>query len=344
MHSIIIPTLNRSFYLEKLLNSIADSQLDNSKTEFIIIDNGSTDSTEKIVSDFIKKNEKIKVIYCFEPEPGLLSGRHLGAKIAKGDIISFLDDDVILPPLWVNNVVQVVNQYTEYDLFTGSNLPFYENYPPDWLEYFWNSNFYGGRTCFWLSLLDLGTKDIEVHPNFVFGLNFTIRRNVLEKLGGFHPDCVPVHLQHFQGDGETGLSKKALKNGSKSLYSPKLTLYHQVPSSRMTYEYFAKRAFFQGVADSYTKCREIAFPSQAVVPRISVKKLIYRKLVGTYKKVFKKPLQDKRVVPEHVLEMKKKIDLEYKRGFDFHQKVFAENSVVRNWVLRDNYIDYTLPK
>ena len=137
----------------------------------------------------------------------------------------------------------------------GRNLPKFEVEPPAWLESFWDATPAGGRSCGWLSLLDLGESEREIDPNYVWGLNFAIRKRALHDLGGFHPDLIPPELQRFQGDGETGLTMKARSHCYRAVYQPKATIYHFIPASRMTPEYFEQRAYYQAVCDSYSNIR-----------------------------------------------------------------------------------------
>src|SRR5258707_8178805 len=114
---------------------------------------------------------------------------------------------------------------------------------------------YCARMCGFLSLLYLGSNTIQIHPNYISALNFSIRRRALFDLVVFHPDCIPDALQHFQGDGETGLTMKAFAQGYKALFTPQATVYHFMSASRMTPEYFERRAYYQGVCDSYSRIR-----------------------------------------------------------------------------------------
>lgn len=88
MISIIIPTLNEENYLPKLLDSLKKQNL-KEDYEVIIADAGSTDTTVEIA----KKKYGCKVV------PGGLpaKGRNEGAKVAQGDLLLFLDADLILP-------------------------------------------------------------------------------------------------------------------------------------------------------------------------------------------------------------------------------------------------------
>jgi len=95
MISIIIPTLNEEKYLPLLLSSIKDQ--DFSDHETIIADAGSRDKTVEIA-----KRYGCRVI------PGGLParGRNEGAKVAKGDLLFFIDADSIISPEFLSKALE----------------------------------------------------------------------------------------------------------------------------------------------------------------------------------------------------------------------------------------------
>ena len=141
-------------------------------------------------------------------------------------------------------------------------LPEYEVEPPDWLEQLWTKDSQGCHLSA-LSLLDYGTETKEIDPIMIWGLCYAIRRETLVKLGGFHPDAYPWELRRYRGDGETAPSALARQLKLKALYQGKTAVYHQVPKSRMTVEYFERRAYLQGISDSYTSIRRSRAMHQA---------------------------------------------------------------------------------
>lgn len=99
MLSIIIPTKNEEHYLPKLLNSIKKQTYKD--YEIIISDAGSDDRTREIARKF-----GCKII-----KGGLPSvGRNNGAKHARGDLLLFLDADVILPKGFLKNLVKKIEE------------------------------------------------------------------------------------------------------------------------------------------------------------------------------------------------------------------------------------------
>ena len=88
--SIIIPTYNRSLTIARSLDSVLN-QVYKAK-EIIVVDDGSTDDTVELV----KKYDS--AIYRFQYNQGVCSARNLGAEVASGDWLVFLDSDDELHP------------------------------------------------------------------------------------------------------------------------------------------------------------------------------------------------------------------------------------------------------
>ena len=124
--------------------------------------------------------------------------------------------------------------------------------------------------CPWLSLLDIGKDTANINPDFIWGLNFSIRRQVVVDCNGFHPDLVPTELQRWQGDGETGLTKKVRSLGYRADYLQDAGLYHLCGNDRLNIDYFCKRAYYQGVCDSFTSIRSGSPPESHSLPSSSL--------------------------------------------------------------------------
>jgi glucosyl-dolichyl phosphate glucuronosyltransferase len=308
--------------------------------EILIIDNGSTDDTKEISQDIIKGTANRQIRYIFDSEPGLLTGRHRGALEAKGELLVFVDDDIEATSGWLRAIFETYKS-PQVQLVGGRNLPKFEVEPPAWLESFYDRTPDGGRSCPWLSLLDLGESEREIDPNYVWGLNFAIRRRALYDLGGFHPDCVPQKLQRFQGDGETGLTMKARSRGYTAVYQPKAIIYHTIPASRMTPEYFEKRAYYQGVCDSYSKIRREGSGALKFSPLRNA-----RRIAGRVVR-YLNHLQDQACVTAETAEVtaiRHRVRRAYQAGYEFHQSAVRSRPELLAWVIRSDYWDYRLPQ
>lgn len=87
--SIIVPVYNSSDCLRKCLDNFINQSLDD--IEFIMVNDGSTDDSEKIILEYQKKDKRVKLIN--KKNGGQASARNLGLKEAKGEYISFVDSD-----------------------------------------------------------------------------------------------------------------------------------------------------------------------------------------------------------------------------------------------------------
>ena len=87
--SIIVPVYNVQLYIKKCLDSLCNQTYNN--IEIIIVNDGSTDESEKIILENFHDNEKIK--YYKKENGGLSSARNYGIRISKGKYLAFVDSD-----------------------------------------------------------------------------------------------------------------------------------------------------------------------------------------------------------------------------------------------------------
>lgn len=92
MVSIIMPVYNSEKYLSDALNSISKQIYTN--FEVILVNDGSTDGSGKILDDFAKQDERVKVIHVSNGGPS--SARNIGIAQACGEWIQFMDSDDII--------------------------------------------------------------------------------------------------------------------------------------------------------------------------------------------------------------------------------------------------------
>lgn len=119
--SIIIPCYNQSEFLIECLESV--SNLTYSNWECLLINDGSTDSTEELCNAWEEKDQRFS--YFYKKNGGLSSARNYGLKKCTGDWIQFLDcDDFIHSEKFVKSV-NLIDEHCEVVL-TNFQM-FYEN-------------------------------------------------------------------------------------------------------------------------------------------------------------------------------------------------------------------------
>lgn len=317
--SIIILTLNRASYLKTALNSALNQSFSENKYEIIVIDNGSTDNTKQLVEDLNHQHDN-RIRYFYDIRPGLHIGRHLGAKYARGDILLYGDDDIIASTEWVKEIYKCYSK-KKVGAAGGKIIPKYEIEPPKWLKIFHSG---------YLSLLDLGDEYLEINTNEIYGCNLSIRRSILFELGGFHPDAMPQGLIKYRGDGETALMDKVVKAGYKTIYNPKAYVYHVIPSSRLTINYFKKRAFNQGISDSFSLIRKCGKIEENIYENKLKNSSIISKII-TFMRFMKHGGNIK------YLKYYCQVRNAHKEGMKYHRDEVKNDPELLKYILKENY-------
>ena len=87
--SVIIPVFNSLKWLEKCVTSVLNQTYKN--LEIILVDDGSTDGSEKLCDDYAKKDKRVVVVH--QKNGGLSAARNTGLEKASGDFVAFADSD-----------------------------------------------------------------------------------------------------------------------------------------------------------------------------------------------------------------------------------------------------------
>lgn len=327
--SVIIPTRNRAKLLYNTLLSIVDQTLDQDVFEVIVCDNNSIDETEEITRQFEKKIKNLRYIKTINP--GLHVGRNKGYLEAQGEIMVFADDDIEALPEWLFTINEVFRD-KEIVLVGGKNLPKWEVSPPDWAVKMWLPNKNNEKVCHYFSIIDLGNDVKEIDPLYVVGCNFSVRKIILDKTKGFHPDGMPQELIEYRGDGETSISEYIKKNNYKTIYHPNASVYHLVSKERLTIEYLRKRGFNQGVSDSYTRIRSGINYAQQDKAKV---KLFFQWLKSNLKSLVAKKTEN----DIYLKTAQNAIKEGYRDGYAFHQNKIEINPDIKAWVLKENYLE-----
>jgi glycosyltransferase involved in cell wall biosynthesis len=330
--SIIIPTYNRSSALFQALTSICTVTGSTDRVEIIIVDNGSIDETANVFREIKSRFPKHSWRYLYDETPGLLTGRHLGAKEAHGEILAFLDDDVLLAPSWIEALREAFRD-PDVTFVGGPVRPLYQIEPPSWLTGMWDVFGDGIRVLGGLSLIDQGENQKPTSPLFVPGGNCAIRKTVFKACGGFHPDTLPRPLLRYVGDGEIGLAHVIKAQGLKALYHPGMAVKHLIPVWRLAPAYFEERAFCEGIWRSYTSVRRNGSASS--------KPTSWRDLFRPVKWKFERKNILQKPTWEGVRLLVARARL---AGFWFHQKEVLKDQKLLEWIVRPDYFDYTLPE
>lgn len=213
MLSIIIPTLNEEKLLPGILNQLCSLDLQQKfRYEIIISDGGSTDSTIKIAESY-----KVRIVH--EPKSltkNIASGRNFGAKHANGDILMFINADILIdkPEIFLTYVIKDFGSSKNVALTCFVEIFPGENTFGDWVFHSFYNNYFFLINKFGLGM---GRGECQV-----------IRKHVFEQLCGYK--------EYLAAGEDFDLFKRAAKNG-KILFLRKFKVFES-PRRYRKYGYF----------------------------------------------------------------------------------------------------------
>ncbi|MRT17459.1 glycosyltransferase [Vitellibacter sp. q18] len=215
-YSFIIPVFNRPQEVQELLESFVELEYRN-EFEIVIIEDGSTVPSEKIVKSF---SERLPISYYFKRNSGPGDSRNFGMNRAKGDYFIILDSDCLLPPHYLNTVDAFL-QKNFYHCFGGADAA-HSNFSPlqKAINYAMTS---------YLTTGGIRGKKSSVHQFEPRSFNMGISKEVFLKTGGFskiHPGEDP------------DLSQRIKKAGYETTFLPNAFVYHK---RRISWKTFYKQ-------------------------------------------------------------------------------------------------------
>jgi len=100
--SVVIPTYNRKESVLRTLNSLCEQTLPGSQYEVVVVDDGSTDDTPSLAG----LDYPFTFRYIRQDNQGGVSARNYGSELAQGDLLIFLDDDMVAEPGYVEGLLR----------------------------------------------------------------------------------------------------------------------------------------------------------------------------------------------------------------------------------------------
>ncbi len=139
--SIIVPIYNVENFLEKSINSLINQTYYD--IEIILIDDGSTDRSSKIIDEYAIKDSRIIAIH--KKNTGVSDTRNVGLSKVSGKYITFIDADDYVEKDYIEEVMKVLKKYKNLDLV---NVGFFSETIKESTEIFYDEKLYETRERF----------------------------------------------------------------------------------------------------------------------------------------------------------------------------------------------------
>jgi O-antigen biosynthesis protein len=252
--TVAVCTRDRTAQLAGCLDSLG--RLDYPALDVLVVDNAPSDpATARLVGERYPQ-----VRYVCEPRPGLNWARNRAIAEARGEIIAYTDDDVVVDPGWVRALAQVFARHPEVMAVTGLVVPYeleteaqilFERYggfgrgfERKWYRADGQS---GGRLAEYLRAGRFGT-----------GANMAYRHSLFARIGGFDPALDVGTVTN--GGGDLEMFFRVLQEGQALVYEPSALVRHR---HRRDYAQLRRQITDFGVGFyAYLVRSALAYPAQ----------------------------------------------------------------------------------
>jgi glycosyltransferase involved in cell wall biosynthesis len=207
--SVVVPTLDRPARAAAVVGALLAG--DETPLEILVVDQSEGDETrlalERLGDDGVR--------HVRHAPPGTSGARNEGARLARGEYVAFVDDDVLLPADWLSSLRAELERFGLPDAVYG------ELRPPD--------DFAPGQAILPVSLFlveEARVWERPVHPNRIgYSANCAFRRSVFLAAGGFDSRLGPG--TSFPGAEDMDLGYRLLREKRRVATTPGFSVVHE---------------------------------------------------------------------------------------------------------------------
>jgi len=224
--SVVIATCNRNEQLAQALDSLSHQSIDLKSFEVIVVDNGSSDSTEAVVQSYLEKHSHWR--YIREPKPGAAAARNTGVRECRSRIVLFLDDDIVGDPELIEQHLKSHQESPAAAVLGGVRFPWKGNESP----FFWCLN---RHPELYQSFQFSDPQNVPFQ--YFYTCNISLSRSFFDQANGFD--------ESFTASGfeDTDLGYRFVNAGFRIVFNKKASALHNV---RTTFRQFSQKRYASG--------------------------------------------------------------------------------------------------
>ena len=240
--TISIQTYNNAAVLQQALQSLAELRCpEGVDYEILVIDNNSSDGTAAVIEQSrAVLGPRLRSV--FEPRQALSYARNRAIAESRGEIVAFIDDDVLVEGDWLAGHVEAYRA-DEHTVAVGGRVLL--RWPEGWFRPEWLSLDLDG----YLSGIDLGREwQIMCYPRYPYGCNMSVKREIAERIDGFSTRLGRKKASLLSNE-EKHFFYRVDQMGGRVVYTPAALVHHMVPATRLSQKFFLSRGYAQGISN-----------------------------------------------------------------------------------------------
>ncbi len=209
MISVIVPAYNAKKTIFACLSALENQTVPRTDYEVVVIDDGSTDDTVKIIEGF----PKVRVIS--QENQGPAAARNKGANCAEGEIIIFTDSDCEPQPDWIEQMIAPFEREPDIAGVKGA----YKTRQPEWAARFVQLEYE--------DKYDLLAQSKYI--DFIDTYAAAFRKRVFLQFGGYDTSFPVACAEDIE------LTYRMSSQGCKMVFNPKAIVSHTHPNTFLSY-------------------------------------------------------------------------------------------------------------
>ena len=220
--SVIVPTRNRAGWLAECLDTLAAQQT-TARYEVLVVNNASEDETATLIEERSGDDPRFRPLY--EERLGRSAAMNTGIAEARGRLILFTDDDVLVDERWIDAYASLLTRRPEVDLAGGPIYPIPRHTRwPRWYDDVASSS---------IGSIDYGGERVLTGLENVWGANMAVRSDLFARVGTwaedlgvrgtFHPNKVDPSRNE-----DTEFQQRVTQAGGTVWFCPEARIRHRV--------------------------------------------------------------------------------------------------------------------
>jgi glycosyltransferase involved in cell wall biosynthesis len=238
MLTVLMATHNGATTLPVVLNAYCKLVMPSGGWKIVIVDNGSTDRSKKIIESY---GQRLPLTYVFEGRKGKNAALNTGLTHIEGDLVVFTDDDAVPRADWLVQLRMTADNRPAFAMFAGAIVPRWEVNPDPWI-----------LSCVPLhptyGLSDLSWEEGPITPRRICGANSAYRTSIFKAGYSFDHTIGPSGPNYAMGS-ELELNVRLMKAGFTSWYCKRAIVEHIIRKPQMNKGWVLRRAFRSGRGD-----------------------------------------------------------------------------------------------
>jgi GT2 family glycosyltransferase len=233
--TVLFATRNGAKTLRSVLEAYTRLAPPDRGWRLIVVDNGSTDESRRIIAEF---ESRLPLTCVFEPETGKNVALNTGLALVAcdpGGLVALTDDDAFPRQDWLVRLREAADANPAFGIFGGVVAPRWETTPPAWLL-----NWTPLAPTYTVS--DSGLTEGPIEGHHVFGPNMAVRSEIFAAGHRFDSSIGPTSSRNYAMGSETEFVLRVMGHGVRAWYTPTAVVDHFVRTAQMRPSWIFRRA------------------------------------------------------------------------------------------------------